>query len=81
LTGPGLSGLGAWETAIRYSYLGLEGGGLPTPARDLHGLTLALNWYLNKNVRISWNYVHSWVDGSDYFEEADMFAMRLQLTF
>ena len=74
-------GLGAWEAAIRYSYLGLDGGNLPVSARDLHGLTVGLNWYLNPNVRISWNYVHSWIDGSDYFEEADLFMMRFQVTF
>jgi len=74
-------GPGAWETAIRYSYLELDGPGLSSSARDMHDMTLGVNWYLNKNVRVSWNWVHSWVNGVGTVQEADMFIMRLQLFF
>ena len=52
--GCGLEGLGAWQVVARYSYLdlndkGIEGG-------RVHDLTLGLNWFLNPNAKIMWNY-------------------------
>ena len=48
-------GIGAWEIAARYSRLNLNDqfivGG------KLQDLTLGLNWYLNPNMRLMWNYV------------------------
>ena len=53
------TGLGAWEVGYRYSWLDLNDftvglkGGIATDH------TFGLNWYLNPNMRIMWNYVHS----------------------
>ena len=57
-------GAGAWEVAVRYAYLDLGRGILDTDgATELPGgreqsFTAALNWYLNDNVRLMWNYRH-----------------------
>ncbi len=74
-------GWGAIEVAARYSYLDLRGGGLPDSARQLQDITLGANWYLNPNMRIMANYVHSMVDGSDVSGDTDIFMLRLQFDF
>lgn len=74
-------GWGAWEIAARYSYLDLNDGALPISARTLQDITVGLNWHLNPNVRLMWNYVRSDVDGSDTSDAADIFMMRVQLAF
>ncbi len=72
----GRDGWGAWEVAARYSHLDLnneaiEGG-------ELRDFTLGLNWYLNPNMRIMWNYVRAdRTSGGD----ANAYLMRFQLTF
>ena len=74
------SGGGAWELAARYSYLTLND-------HNIHGgrlvdLTLGVNWYLNPNLRIMWNYV--WADASHRFRdgvESNAFQWRVQLAF
>jgi phosphate-selective porin OprO/OprP len=46
---------GAWELAARYDYVDLSDNGVRGGV--LHDWTLALNWYLNPNMRIQFNYV------------------------
>ncbi len=70
---------GAWEVAARYSWLELddsiEGG-------QLDDIALGLNWYLNPNMRILWNYVHSEADDTPTgIDDADVFLMRFQIDF
>jgi phosphate-selective porin OprO/OprP len=48
-------GLGAWEVAARYSYLNLNDG--PIRGGVLQGLTFGLNWYLNNNFKIQFEYI------------------------
>jgi phosphate-selective porin OprO/OprP len=52
-------GMGAWEIALRYSALDLtdrvDGG-------KGWAITGGVNWYLNPNVKIQFNYVHTKVD-------------------
>jgi phosphate-selective porin OprO/OprP len=51
------SGLGAWEIAARYSYLNLNDG--PVQGGILSSSTFGLNWYLNNNLKIQFEYLHS----------------------
>ena len=74
-------GLGTWEVAARYSFLDLGASGLSDKARRVQDLTLGLNWYLNPNVRMGWNYIRSWIHGRDASDAADVFLFRVQLAF
>ncbi|MGH9340982.1 MAG: OprO/OprP family phosphate-selective porin [Acidobacteriota bacterium] len=72
LSGSGNSG--AWELAVRYSHLDLTDETIM--GGKLDDFTLGLNWYLNPNARIMWNYVSSDRDG---LGAANIFQMRFQI--
>jgi phosphate-selective porin OprO/OprP len=71
---------GAWEVGYRLSYLdatdqNVDGG-------RLLDHTLAVNWYLNPYVKLSFNYIHSQLwRGVAQGAPADTFAVRAQLDF
>lgn len=69
-------GSGAWELAFRYSGLDLDDNNIS--GGNLHDFTAGLNWYLNPNTRIMWNYMHA---NKDNIGNADMLMMRLQADF
>jgi phosphate-selective porin OprO/OprP len=69
-------GWGAWEVAARYSSLDLSDSDIR--GGELDDVTLGVNWHLNPNVRIMWNYVSA---DSDHGGEADLFGMRFQVDF
>jgi phosphate-selective porin OprO/OprP len=48
-------GHGAWELAARFSRLDLDDGGVD--GGTLNDATFGVNWYLNPNMRITFNYV------------------------
>ena len=73
---PFSGGPGAWEVALRYSYLDLESAGID--GGTLHDYTLGLNWYLNDNARIMTNYIIAAPEG---FDEEHIFQTRFQLSF
>jgi phosphate-selective porin OprO/OprP len=52
----GTMGLGAWEFAVRYSYLNLNDG--PIVGGVMGGLTVGLNWYLNPSMKIQFQYLN-----------------------
>jgi phosphate-selective porin OprO/OprP len=79
------SGPGAWEVALRYSYVDLndedvQGG-------EENNVTAGLNWYLNPNVRIAFNYIFAHVEdsnaGTRFLKEGDtnIFQTRFQIAF
>jgi len=83
------AGWGAWEIAGRFSTIDLNGQ-LATPTGIAGGrqtvYTLALNWYVNGNVRFMLDYLHgditkqaSVVNGGDAGARFDAVAMRTQV--
>lgn len=69
-------GLGAWEVAARYSQLDLNDSNIN--GGKLDDITAGLNWYLNPNTRIMWDYVYA---DKDKVGQANMLMMRLQFDF
>jgi phosphate-selective porin OprO/OprP len=69
-------GPGAWELALRYSYLDLNDGRIE--GGRLRDLAFGVNWYLNPNLRMMWNYV--WADPS-YAGDVGIFQWRFQIAF
>ena len=76
------SGLGAWEIAARYSYLNLNDG--PVQGGILTSETFALNWYLNNNLKVQFDYVHtdrSALPAGAIPGPIDSFGIRTQIAF
>lgn len=69
-------GPGAWEVKARYS--GLDLSDQDITGGELDDISVGLNWYLNPNTKIMWDYVHA---DKDDIGEADMLMMRLQFDF
>jgi phosphate-selective porin OprO/OprP len=76
-------GLGAWEVAARYSHLDLDDSGIQ--GGKLDDITGGLNWYLNPNMKIQFNYIYSMLDrtvsGSNHDGHAHIFQMLLHIDF
>jgi phosphate-selective porin OprO/OprP len=56
-------GAGAWELAMRWSWLDFDDENVTGGSQN--DLTAGVNWYLNPNMRISFNYTHGWVERND----------------
>ncbi len=50
----GFTGPGAWQLTARYSYLDLNSKGVE--GGRVHDMTLGVNWFLNPNMKVQWNY-------------------------
>jgi phosphate-selective porin OprO/OprP len=84
-------GWGAWEIAGRYSTIDLNdriatASGVAGGRQTIY--TLALNWYLNRNVRLMFDYLHGDVakqlsptNFADIGSKFNAFAMRTQVAF
>jgi phosphate-selective porin OprO/OprP len=89
---------GAWEIAGRYSVIDLNDGftpGVPVTGTDAVAggkqtvYTAGLNWYMNRNVRVMFNYLHGDINKyngtttlvQDVGAKFDAFATRLQVAF
>lgn len=70
------AGPGAWELKVRYSSLDLTDG--PVQGGQMDSIGAGLNWYLNPNARIMWDFVHSDVESSG---RANSLMMRLNVFF
>ena len=77
--------MGAWEIAARYSAIDLDDTSNATgnlEQGDADAYTLGVNWYLNPNMRIALNYVHTSIDyrfAPD--EDFDAVQTRFQVTW
>lgn len=69
-------GLGAWEVAARYSEIDLDEGSVT--GGELKDVTVGLNWYLNPNMRIMWDYIRADLDSVG---DSTLFMMRMQVDF
>jgi phosphate-selective porin OprO/OprP len=49
-------GKGAWQVGIRYAQLDLSDEGID--GGIVQDVTLGLNWFLNPNMKVQWNYVY-----------------------
>ena len=82
--GFGKGGWGAWELALRYSYVNLNGNRIQGGIE--RNVTVGLNWYLTSKTRFMFNYIRADVkdrrtapslpDGN-----ADIFQIRFQFEF
>lgn len=84
-------GWGAWEIAGRYSTMDLNNligttTGVAGGRQNVY--TVALNWYINRNVRLMFDYLHgdiskqvSPTNFGDSGSKFDAFAMRTQVAF
>lgn len=75
------SPIGAWQLMSRYSVLNAEENDEGVNAENI---ALGLNWFANKSVRISANYIMTKLDGigadSDN-DDGDAFSLRFQYVF
>jgi len=84
---PANGGWGALELAARYAVVNFDSDAFPTFATGtsvdgVATLTLGLNWYLNRNMRIMFNYVQSdFDDRIDGHKREEGILARVQLAF
>lgn len=69
-------GTGAWEVALRSSWLDLNDHEIA--GGKLHNLTLGLNWYMFNNARMMFNYI---LADQDSLGETQIAALRMQFGF
>lgn len=77
-------GWGAWEVAGRYSQMKLND--LNVLGGELKNSTVAVNWYVNQNIRFMFDWVHGQVDKNtaanlDIGAHYDIYSMRTQVAF
>jgi phosphate-selective porin OprO and OprP len=70
---------GAWEIAARWSYLSLDDDDMSIDGGKAFATTVGLNWYLNPNMRIMLNWVHS--ERRDTDGAIDGIQLRMQVDF
>jgi phosphate-selective porin OprO/OprP len=74
-------GRGAWQIGARYSFLDLNSAGIN--GGILHDTTIGLNWYLNPNAKLQWNYFYTHRESADRKGDGviDGFGMRFAYDF
>ena len=72
-------GLGAWEVAVRYSYL--DASNKAIRAGRLDSVTLGLNWYVNTNARLQLNYDYTRVGDKSNSGQGHVSAVGLRTQF
>ena len=89
-------GIGAWELAIRYSYINTNpvvpfqpaapaaaqpGGPLIAWGGELNDVTFGVNWYLNAYTKFQFNYIVANSNRGGQQSSCDIVALRAQLDF
>ncbi len=76
-----LLGRGAWQVGARYSTINLNDAGIN--GGELDDVTLGLNWFLNPNLKLQWNYTCAWRDAADDTSDGNVhgFGMRVAFDF
>ncbi len=77
-------GWGAWELAARWSWIDLSEPELPSPlAGQMHNFTLGVNWYWNPQVRMMFEWIHSFtkVPISSDVAQTDILGMSWRADF
>lgn len=73
-------GWGAFEVAGRISYLDLNSNNIR--GGNLTDLTFGLNWFLNRNAKFQFNYIHAALDNPNFgSSDANIIAFRTQVDF
>lgn len=70
---------GAWELATRYSNLNLNDGAVT--GGEMDNWTLGVNYYMNANARLMFNYINVDTDENAGNDDPSIFLMRAQLDF
>ncbi len=70
---------GAWELAARYSNLNLNDG--VVTGGEMDNWTLGVNYYMNANARLMFNYIGVDTDDNADNDDPGIFLMRAQLDF
>jgi phosphate-selective porin OprO/OprP len=74
-------GHGAWELGVRYSAIDLSDSDVDKG--ELNDVTLGVNWYLNPNARLMFNYIRADLEpnSTDPDGTTDIFLVRAQFAF
>jgi phosphate-selective porin OprO and OprP len=76
----GVQGWGAWELTARVSHVDVNDAGIN--GGRLTDLTFGLNWHLNPNAKLQFNYIHAMQSDNSRGENlADIFALRVSYDF
>jgi phosphate-selective porin OprO/OprP len=75
------AGWGAWEAAVRWSFLDFTS----VNGQQLQDVTTGLNWYWNPNARMMFNWIHTFAHHSPVDPggdaQGDVFCTRMQVDF
>lgn len=79
--GSGWTGGGAWEVAVRWSYIDLNAAGVQ--GGHLEEMTYGVNWFFNRYTKMQFNYVRPNLeqDPSLARTAADFFSVRMQFEY
>jgi phosphate-selective porin OprO/OprP len=73
------TGPGAWEIAARFSSLNLSDRNIQ--GGRLNDVTLGVNWYLNFQTKLMFNYIHAFLNRNNTPSNADVVSVRAQVVW